>query len=384
LLLGYSVPLPILSVVLPAGISFYTFQSISYTVDVYRGEVLQEKSFLHYMFYLSFFPQLVAGPIVVAKYFLPQIETFSNLRFSDICLKEGLYFLASGFIKKAVLADTIASISDIVFRAPDHLSFSALAMGVLSYSIQIYCDFSGYTDIARGSALLLGIKLPENFSMPYFAGSFKNFWNCWHITLSSWLKSYLYIPLGGNRKHEYCNLLLTMVIGGLWHGASWNFVIWGFLHGTALVVERYTIRLYEKYIMKFTTNHSQSKNSILTNSHVYIKIVVQLTYAIFVFLTVSMFWIFFRAETLDQALVIVKGIFSMTNGIDLLYSQKKIFVIIFLAVFLFHWIGTKYQQEIEAYLHSPLKRREAIFLAVLTIGAVLLTQDTKPFIYFVF
>lgn len=375
---GLSVSVPILSIALPAGISFYTFQSMSYTIDIYRKEIEPEKSLLRYSFYLAFFPQLVAGPIVVAKYFLPQLNLAPQLKFRDIKIREASYYLIMGFIKKSVVADRISVLSDLIFGNPDPFSGSALLVGVVSYSVQIYCDFSGYTDIARGLALLLGFELPENFIMPYFASSLRDFWRRWHITLSSWLKNYLYIPLGGNRNHQYRNLFLTMLLGGLWHGASWNFVIWGALHGAYLAVENFIRKILEKYL------EAKQSKSILTKSHTIYPMVLKTFYGLWIFGFVCFCWIFFRAKDFTTAWKIITGIFQWKSGVGLLYTQKKIFYWISFTTFLSHILGTRYSVEINSYLKKEPKLLDAVILALATIIGVLLSSDAKPFIYFVF
>ena len=230
----------IYSIILPIGISFYTFQAISYQVDVYRKQVQPVRNFLDFSFYLSFFPQVVSGPIVRASYFIPQLYRKYKLTRQEF--SHSLYLILKGLFKKMVIADFLSvNFVDRIFDAP--LSYSGIEnlLALYSYAIQIYCDFSGYTDIAIGLALMLGFKIPVNFNAPYQATSLTDFWHRWHISLSTWLRDYLYIPLGGNRKGKvrmYFNLLMTMVLGGLWHGANLRFVIWGAIHGFALVVEK--------------------------------------------------------------------------------------------------------------------------------------------------
>jgi len=242
--------IPFLNLALPIGISFYTFQTISYTVDVYRGKLTPCKSLREFALFVSFFPQLVAGPIVRASEFLPQLrekisESAGNrlrlITIENANLKLGVTLMAFGFLKKMFFADNIAPLVDNIFNNPVGLESFAIVLGTIAFGIQIYGDFSGYSDIAIGAALILGFKLPLNFNKPYFATSPSDFWKRWHISLSSWLRDYLYIPLGGNRKsngHTYFNLITVMFLGGMWHGASWNFVIWGVLHGAYLAVHK--------------------------------------------------------------------------------------------------------------------------------------------------
>jgi alginate O-acetyltransferase complex protein AlgI len=232
--------LPVLEILLPAGISFYTFKSMSYTIDVYRREIEPCQSLMDYATFVTFFPELIAGPIVRASIFLPQMTRRIGPTADRLAIGASLFLL--GLTKKVVIADRLAAPVDHVFADPGAFSRTTLWLAVIGYTMQIYCDFSGYSDMAIGTAKMIGYDLPENFNMPYAAGSITEFWRRWHMTLSAWLRDYLYIPLGGNRRGEsrtYLNLMLTMLLGGLWHGASWNFVLWGGLHGSALAAHRF-------------------------------------------------------------------------------------------------------------------------------------------------
>ncbi len=238
--LGLHAELPLLEVVLPVGISFFTFQALSYVIDVYRGR-MRPTSLLKFSVYLSFFPQLVAGPIVRASEFLPQLRRPRDP--SKIEAARGFRVIGGGLFKKVVLADTLATrLVDPVFSAPSDFTSPEIVLAVYGYAAQIYCDFSAYSDIAIGCALLMGFAFPDNFRSPYLATSLRDFWRRWHMTLSRWLRDYLYIALGGSKRGSwltYRNLMLTMLLGGLWHGASWMFVIWGALHGVGLAAERW-------------------------------------------------------------------------------------------------------------------------------------------------
>lgn len=238
--LGIDLPLPLLEITLPVGISFFTFQALSYVIDIYRGKE-QRAPLLDFAVYLAFFPQLVAGPIVRSSEFMPQIDTPKDPRRVDAARAFAL--IAGGLFKKVVVANTLAgAIVDPVFASPSQFSALEVLMGVYGYAVQIYADFSGYTDIAIGVALLMGFRFPDNFNAPYVAVSIQDFWRRWHMTLSRWLRDYLYIPLGGNRVSRamtYRNLALTMVLGGLWHGAAWTFIIWGAFHGLVQAWERW-------------------------------------------------------------------------------------------------------------------------------------------------
>jgi alginate O-acetyltransferase complex protein AlgI len=237
--LGLPASIHTLEIVIPVGVSFYTFHSMSYTIDVYRRKLEPVRSIVDLACFIGFFPQMVAGPIVRAFAFLPQLRTIR--RFRDVDARGALVLFMTGFIKKACIADAVAPFVDRYFEAPWNFTAASAWVAVLFYAIQIYCDFSGYTDMAIASAGLLGYELPVNFRFPYFAANISDFWHRWHISLSSWLRDYLYIPLGGNRGRAwfvYRNIMITMLLGGLWHGGAWTFVIWGGLHGIALIIHR--------------------------------------------------------------------------------------------------------------------------------------------------
>jgi len=241
--LGLHPSLHTLNIIIPVGVSFYTFHSMSYTIDVYRGKLKPVSSILDLACFIGFFPQMVAGPIVRASAFLPQLQTIR--RFADVDGRGALVLFLTGFIKKACIADAVAPYVDRYFEAPWNFTTASAWVAVLFYAIQIYCDFSGYTDMAIATAGLLGYQLPVNFRFPYFAKNISDFWHRWHISLSSWLRDYLYIPLGGSRGPAwfvYRNIMITMLLGGLWHGGAWTFVIWGGLHGLALIVHREWVR----------------------------------------------------------------------------------------------------------------------------------------------
>jgi D-alanyl-lipoteichoic acid acyltransferase DltB (MBOAT superfamily) len=238
-LFGFQEPLWGIHVILPVGISFYTFQSMSYTIDIYRGKLRPTRNYRDYALYVSFFPQLVAGPIVRASELLPQLVKPREKKAGRV--REGFFLILYGFFKKVVVADNLAVFVDQIFAKPQAGSAEVI-IGTVAFAFQIYADFSGYTDIARGVAKWMGFDFPLNFNFPYIARNPADFWHRWHMTLSQWLRDYLYIPLGGNRKGEgrtYRNLALTMLLGGLWHGAAWNFVIWGAYHGVLLMAHRY-------------------------------------------------------------------------------------------------------------------------------------------------
>ncbi len=228
-----------LDIILPIGISYYTFRSISYVADVYNGKISPATNLLEYVFFLSFFPALVAGPIVRAEVFLPQLRENRNASNSDIYT--GLWLVIIGIAKKAIIADYICQYNDLIFTTPTGYSGFETLMGILGYTAQIYCDFSGYSDMAIGMALIMGFHIPDNFNFPYKSTSLTEFWRRWHISLSTWLRDYLYIPLGGNRKGKYrtyINNFITMLLGGLWHGAAWKFIFWGAMHPAGLAIKK--------------------------------------------------------------------------------------------------------------------------------------------------
>lgn len=288
-----------LEVVLPVGISFYTFQTLSYTIDVYRRELHPEKSLLNFSLFVSFFPQLVAGPIERAVHLVPQMRISNRVTKDDIHV--GLYQIFSGLFKKVVIADNLATVVNATFKAGDP-SGAEILLASYAFAFQIYCDFSGYSEIAIGSARLLGFDIRQNFNLPYFARNPSDFWQRWHISLSSWLRDYLYIPLGGNRRghiRTYINLMATMVLGGLWHGAAWTFVIWGFYHGAILIV----FRVLQPFSNKI---HQRLKRwRPITNV---------INIAIF-FHIILFSWIIFRAESVSQ----------LGNFLNNLFSPNKFF-----------------------------------------------------------
>ena len=243
--------IPALEIILPIGISFYTFQTISYTVDIYRGKLEPSNSLWEFALFVSFFPQLVAGPILRASHFLPQLREklhtkqistrLRTITIHDLSLRIGVTLMALGFFKKMFFADNIGPMVNEIFSTPYEIESFTVILGAIGFGVQIYCDFSGYSDIAIGAATILGFNIPANFNKPYFAVSPVDFWRRWHISLSTWLRDYLYIPLGGNRRRgsrTLVNLITVMFVGGLWHGASWNFVIWGLMHGVYLALQK--------------------------------------------------------------------------------------------------------------------------------------------------
>ncbi len=353
---------------LPVGVSFFTFQSLSYTIDVYRGNIKPLNSIIDYGFFVSFFPQLVAGPIVRATDFLPQIHKKPFLSNED--LGKALFLIMAGLIKKAVISDYISgNFVDRVFDNPMLYSPFENFGAMYGYALQIYCDFSGYSDMAIGIALLLGFHLPVNFNAPYVSGSITEFWRRWHISLSSWLKDYLYISMGGNRRGKirtYINLFLTMLLGGLWHGASLKFIIWGGLHGTALAVEKAF-----QSIVKLRPRKWLRIVSVLITFHF-----------------VCFCWIFFRAKdfTIAGQLISQAAIFMKSGGefLKIIDAYKDVFALIVFG-FIIHFIPKRFKemgQRIFTKSHPFIKAiilTLVIYLVIQTMSA-----DVKPFIYFQF
>jgi alginate O-acetyltransferase complex protein AlgI len=328
-LFGLQYDPPLLAIILPVGLSFHTFQAMSYTIEVYRQSYPAEKNLLEYALYVAFFPQMVAGPIERPYELLPQFHRDPKVSFAGV--RSGLVQALWGLFKKMVLADNVADFVRLVYDTPRHYDGAALSLATLLFSIQIYCDFSGYTDIALGIARMMGYELRINFMQPYFSRSVGEFWRRWHISLSTWFRDYVYIPLGGNRvrlSRHYLNLLLTFVISGLWHGANWTFVLWGFLHGFYLIVTQATA--------PFTTRCAQSLG---------LHRVPRLTAVCKTVLTfglVTFTWIFFRADSVGDSwfvashllplgridpLLMKVGGFSRATAPYLMLSILAIFVI---------------------------------------------------------
>ena len=349
---------------LPIGISFYTFQSISYLVDVYRGEIKASSNFLDYAFYMTFFPHLVAGPIVRASDFLGQVNY--PTRPTALVFKESFVRIILGLIKKLFIADYLAKYVDMVFATPSFYSGGENLLGVFAYTFQIYFDFSGYSDIAIGLALLVGYRLKENFENPYNSTNITLFWRKWHISLSSWLRDYVYIPLGGNRKGEfntYLFLLLTMLIGGFWHGASWKFVFWGFAHGIALGAH--------KLIKNYLPDHFLMKGIGWLST----------------FSFVSFCWIFFRANDFNAAIEIIQRIIYHTQWVDFSgfwFSRVEISLLI-LVVFIVVLIPLNWKKwSIERLYLIPAFFWIFFLLVALQLIIQFRDEVVQPFIYFQF
>jgi len=418
-----------LDIFLPIGISFHTFQSISYILDVYWKKIEPCENLLDYTFFLTFFPQLVAGPIVKANHFLPQLK--KDITVTKEQLYTGIWLIMLGLLKKVVIADYIAQYNDLVFASPDTYSGFENLMAIYGYTLQIYCDFSGYSDMAIGLALTMGFDFGINFNFPYKSLNITDFWRRWHISLSSWLREYLYIPLGGNKKGKirtYINLMLTMLIGGLWHGANWKFVFWGALHGIGLAIHKACKKVLDKIPNNFASN--------------FVSWFITFHFVIFL-------WIFFRAtdikkdvvvtevvngteqevvktETTDAFVVswqMVERVFtnfdgladkekiaatdSVSNSESAVYEefvknnpikveQDKSIIVHFIRVryvwfilmiigFAMHASPIKWNEAIkQAYIKSPYVLKIIFFIIVVQLVIQFRNQDIQPFIYFQF
>jgi alginate O-acetyltransferase complex protein AlgI len=367
------------NIILPAGISFYTFTTLCYTIDMYYKKSEPVKSMLDFSLFVTFFPHLVAGPIVRPPQLVPQFEVPRSATMKQ--MTEGLLLLTLGLFMKVVLADgQLAGAANDVFGHTGQLLALDTWMGVLAFSGQIFFDFAGYSTCAIGVALCLGFVLPENFKYPYAAVGFSDFWRRWHITLSAWLRDYLYIPLGGNRKGElktYINLMVTMLLGGLWHGANWTFVVWGGLHGFYLWVEKFIRDKFSKKDIPADQDIAVAGISAGSTSLAFI-------YALFTFFLINVTWVFFRAGTFTQAWTMLGSMFGMAQDAEPLLTTLaiiKVSVIISLMV-IAHWLMRK---------SSVLQLAQKIpwwFLAIvwaLMLFALALSQEsTSSFIYFQF
>lgn len=355
---------------LPVGISFFTFQTLSYTIDVYRRRLEPAKNILDFGFFVTFFPQLVAGPIVRASDFLPQIA--EKFRLTKREFSHAIFLILGGLIKKTIISDYISvNFVDRVFDDPQLYSGFDNLMAVYGYAIQIYCDFSGYSDMAIGLALLMGFRLPLNFDSPYISTSITEFWRRWHISLSSWLKDYLYISLGGNRKGKirtYINLMLTMLLGGLWHGAANKFIIWGALHGVALAVHK----IWNEKVKKVRFTEHKAYNLIA---------------GVLTFHFVCFCWIYFRADDVATVKLMLQRMFEAFSVSDIvlkIQSYYKVFSLILIG-FVLHFVPRAIKNRIEdQFARLPLFIKIIIIVMVVLVTYQAASSNVQPFIYFQF
>lgn len=358
--LGFSYSHPVLRVVLPLGISFYTFETISYVVDVYKRRILAERDFLHYALFIMFFPHLISGPIVRPRQFLAQVRR--PKRFEWNRLEAGARLFLLGLVKKAVIADQMAQIADPVFAAPSAYASEVIWVAVLCYTAQIYCDFSGYSDMAIGTAHAFGFKLPVNFNAPYAAASVSEFWHRWHISLSTWLRDYLYIPLGGSRHgtlRTYRNLVITMLLMGLWHGAGWTFILLGLYHGILLMLQRVVPlpRWLEHDLFR--------------------PLKIALT-----FLCVALGFVFFRAQSVADVWIVFQRMFMASEG-QVLGSGSVLIAAAAWAAILAGHLATAFA-DLTALNRLPAPVLATGMAVVFLLVQVLMPRTGATFVYFQF
>ncbi len=360
-------PFDPLNIFLPVGISFFTFQSLSYTIDIYRRNIEPVKDISEFAFFVTFFPQMVAGPIVRASVFLPQVRTAPHVSKADF--GKAVFLICIGLFKKAVISDYISiNFVDRIFDNPGLYTGLENLLGVYGYALQIYCDFSGYTDMAIGIALLLGYKLPANFNSPYQSASITEFWRRWHISLSSWLRDYLYISLGGNRKGKirtYINLMITMLLGGLWHGAALRFVIWGALHGVGLA--------FEKFINSIISIPKNKLTRILG--------------VLITFHFVCFSWIFFRADSMEVAGSMLRQISTSFHPeiiSDFVKGYPYIFILMVVG-YILHFIPVDIELRTQLLVvKSPFVLKVAYLVVIVLVVIQIKSSEIQPFIYFQF
>lgn len=385
LAVGIVIQQPRFDVILPVGISFYTFQALSYTMDVYRGEIQPERNLLKYSLFVSFFPQLVAGPIERSKNLLYQINEVHSFQWHRI--KSGLLLMLFGFFQKVVVADRLAILVDEIYAHYQVYEGFEIIIATVFFAFQVYCDFASYSNIAIGAARVMGFRLMENFNTPYFSTSVTEFWHRWHISLSTWFRDYLYIPLGGNRKgtvRKYINLMIVFLVSGLWHGASWHFVVWGGLNGLYQIAESITKPIRDKVVMVLNIDRSQFSHKLLSG--------------MFTFILVDFAWLFFRVEGLKKGLEMLHRTFLSFNpwiffdgtiytfGLD-----QKDFAVLWVSALIMLIFGVCKYQKIslgEALSRQGIWFRWSVYFAaiffILIFGVYGPNTDASVFIYFQF
>jgi D-alanyl-lipoteichoic acid acyltransferase DltB (MBOAT superfamily) len=375
------------NIILPAGISFYTFTTLCYTIDMYKKKSKPVKSMLDFSLFVTFFPHLVAGPIVRPPQLVPQFETPRQATRRQ--LMEGLFLLSLGLFMKVVLADSmLSSTANTVFNSPGKLPALDAWMGVLAFSGQIFFDFAGYSTCAIGAALCLGFILPQNFLYPYAAIGFSDFWRRWHITLSAWLRDYLYIPLGGNRKGKirtYFNLMITMLLGGLWHGANWTFVVWGGLHGFYLWMEKAIMDLRQKKFKPVTAAATADVNVLVPVKESFKpRNIKNFSIALFTFFLVNVTWVFFRSSTFTKAWDVLRSMFGFSGHSDALLPTLSILKVSIIITFMViaHWLmrNTKVLDLIPKISWWVV----GMIWALLVILLIWSQESSSSFIYFQF
>ena len=368
--IGFKVHPSTINVILPLGISFYTFHGLSYIVDVYRGKISAEKNFVSYALFVSFFPLLVAGPIERATHLLPQI--IKKRSFNYYQAVTGLRQILWGLFKKIVIADNCAEYANLAFNNPEAYSGSTLLLGIFFFTIQIYCDFSGYSDIALGTAKLLGFELLKNFNYPYFSRNIAEFWRRWHISLSTWFRDYLYIPLGGSKGNFYSkvrNVFIIFLVSGFWHGANWTFIVWGGIN--ALFI-----------IPSFIFNKNRTYIDVVAKGKIFPN-VTELFLMINTFLITMFAWVFFRSVSLQQAATYLSGIFKSTILAKPTFIPYYLFAFI-LFFFVIEWLGRENNFALEKMPAKKYKPLRYFFYTVLILSILYFYGAEQQFIYFQF
>ncbi len=366
--IGISTSLPVLSVILPIGVSFYTFEAISYTVDVYRGDIPAEKKLINFVLFISFFPRLIAGPIIRGRNFLPQIDRLKRWDWARLQLAAN-YFLR-GLFKKVVIADRMAAFADPVFAIPANYGTGVTWIGLLAYTIQIYCDFSGYSDMAVGLGHALGYKLPQNFRMPYLAANIADFWSRWHISLTSWLRDYIFIPLGGTRCgpiRAAWNVVITMALCGLWHGAQWHFVLFGLIQAALLLIHR--------QFAIYCRSHPALDRLLQTGPGVLARVALT-------FLTFILTLVVFRSPSFSDTITIYRRLADFSLGFGTAQPLSIFWWLAALAVAAHLFKRSGWGKEL--WLRSTPPARAFGYATVLTLALLLSPSAGKAFIYFQF
>lgn len=369
--LGINLNIRSLNIILPIGISFYTFQTMSYTIDIYNKDLEPTHNFLDFALFVSFFPQLVAGPIERAKNLLPQITSPRKLSLDNFY--QGSYLVLWGLFQKMFIADNLATLVDPVFSASNNFNGSQVLIALYAFSFQIFCDFAGYSNIARGISKCMGFEIMVNFNCPYFSKNPSEFWRRWHISLSSWLKDYLYIPLGGNKNgmlQTIRNLMITMLLGGLWHGASWTFIVWGFYQGILLIVHR----MY-KQVFK---NNEKNKNS-------YFRPIIN-TFKIICFYHITCFgWLIFRARSLKQLQEMSGSLLSIFNNFSFsFFSSSFKTLLIYISILLLVQLEQYLNDDLMFIYKSNIIVRSVFYYACFMLLIILGATGAQEFIYFQF
>jgi alginate O-acetyltransferase complex protein AlgI len=373
--IGIAVNMPVLHLILPLGLSFHTFQSIAYTIEVYRGRVPAERNLGIFALYVMFYPQLVAGPIERPQHLLPQFR--ERHQFDSALALDGLTLMLWGLFKKIVVADRLSLIVEPIYRTPGSHGAAALAIATYAFAIQIYCDFSGYTDIARGAARVMGFSLVENFQRPYLALTIRDFWRRWHISLSSWFRDYVYVPLGGSRRggtRQSLGIILVFLLSGLWHGANWTFLAWGLLHGAYVLIGNAT----EPFRARVRTAMGLDANRAYTAWRVFVT-----------FSLVTIAWVFFRASSIDDAILILSRIATAqpASNLDVILAPSAHWVVTLAAIAGMVAVELKTMPDTlrTTLLRRPTPLRWAWYYAViLVILAFGVFENPAQFIYFQF